>query len=52
MQPPYIIVRVSQASMSPPTGSTAPAHIDFSSGRVPMSSEPRVRTFVAPSMRK
>ena len=36
MLPPYIMVRVSHASTSPPTGSTAPAHVAFSSGRVPI----------------
>ena len=38
MHPPYIIVRVSHASVSPPTASTAAAHVAFSSGRVPICS--------------
>jgi len=41
MLPPGLQVRVSQPSSSPPTLSTAPPQIAFSSGRVPISTSPR-----------
>ena len=43
MQPCGIIVRVSHASVAPPTGSTAPAQLAFSSARVPICSVSRAR---------
>ncbi len=52
MAPPYAIERVSQARMSPPTASTAPAHVAFSRGRVPISSVARDKTADAPSSRR
>ena len=52
MQPFGIIVRVSHASVAPPTGSIAPAHIAFSSGRVPICSVSRARMCLAPSDRR
>ena len=47
--PLYIIVRVSHASVSPPTTSTAPAQSGFSTGRVPICSVWREITSLAPS---
>ena len=52
IEPPCIIVRVSHASVSPPTASTAPAHVAFSSGLVPISNVPRTSSFDAPSERR
>ena len=52
MHPLYCMVRVSHASVSPPTASTAPAHSDFSSGRVPFCSPFRESTSFAPSDRR
>ena len=52
MTPPGNAVRVIQASVSPPTASTAPAHSAFSSGRGSVCAGRRPMISVAPSLRR